>query len=503
MKHCIAELPMLTAPKPKEELIMYLYAAREAVSAVLLTKRDSQQMPIYFVSRALQAPKINYNSMEKLILALVHASRRLRRPRTSIRGQVLADFVTEKPGKDSPPTGIPVKEEIPKPWTLFTDRSSCLEGSGTALILTYLEGMEFTYALRFEINASNNEAEYEALVAGLRIAEQMGIKNLEAKVDSCLVANQINGSYVAKEQSMIQYLEKAKALISSFKKFSIEQVPRSENKKADALSKITSTSFAQLTKQVLVEVLKENSIEEKEILTVVEEEGHSWMTPLLEYLTDGTLPAERKKARAIIIKSRQYAVIGGVLYQIVSDNGKQFRDNPFKDWCDKLNIRQRFASVKHPQTNELVERANHSLGEGIKARLDEGSKNWIEEVSHVLWAHRTMIKTSNGDTSFSLTYDTKAVIPVEIGMPSLRCAEVDQILNDEALLLNLDILDEKREKAAIREAKSKAKMEKILQRQGPYEVVEALRKGEYKIRNGSGDILSRTWNVKDLKKWYL
>ncbi|GKF03317.1 reverse transcriptase domain-containing protein, partial [Tanacetum coccineum] len=100
--------------------------------------------------------------------------------------------------------------------------------------------MEFTYALRFEINASNNEAEYEALVAGLHIAEQIGIKNLEAKVDSCLVANQINGSYVAKEQSMIQYLEKAKALISSFKKFSIEQVPRSENKKADALSKITS-----------------------------------------------------------------------------------------------------------------------------------------------------------------------------------------------------------------------------------------------------------------------
>ncbi|GJS65863.1 hypothetical protein Tco_0680427 [Tanacetum coccineum] len=71
-----------------------------------------------------------------------------------------------------------------------------------------------------------------------------------------------------------------------------------------------------------------------------------------------------------------------------------------------------------------------------------------------------MIKTSNGDTPFSLTYDTKAVIPVEIGMTSLRCAEVDQIQNDEVILLNLDILEEKRERAVIRKAKSKVKREK-------------------------------------------
>nr|GEU37844.1 reverse transcriptase domain-containing protein [Tanacetum cinerariifolium] len=76
MKQCIAELPLLTTPKPKEELIMYLCAAREAVSAVLL--KDSQQMLIYFFICALQALEVNYNSMEKLILALIHASRRLR-----------------------------------------------------------------------------------------------------------------------------------------------------------------------------------------------------------------------------------------------------------------------------------------------------------------------------------------------------------------------------------------------------------------------------------------
>ncbi|GJU40282.1 reverse transcriptase domain-containing protein, partial [Tanacetum coccineum] len=68
--------------------------------------------------------------------------------------------------------------------------------------------MEFTYALRFRFDATNNKAEYEALIAGLKIAEQMGVKILQANVDSRLVANQVNGTYVAKETDMVRYLEK-------------------------------------------------------------------------------------------------------------------------------------------------------------------------------------------------------------------------------------------------------------------------------------------------------
>ncbi|GJW38900.1 hypothetical protein Tco_0064745 [Tanacetum coccineum] len=71
-----------------------------------------------------------------------------------------------------------------------------------------------------------------------------------------------------------------------------------------------------------------------------------------------------------------------------------------------------------------------------------------------------MIKSSNGVTPFSLTYGTEAVIPAEIGMPILRTMEVDVVQNDEALEINLDLLEERREQAAIRDAKSKAKMEK-------------------------------------------
>ncbi|GKD30679.1 reverse transcriptase domain-containing protein, partial [Tanacetum coccineum] len=221
------------------------------------------------------------------------------RPRASIKGQILADFIVERPEEESSDVPMTEPEEIPEPWTLFTDGSSCIDGSGAGLILTNPEGVEFTYAMRFRFEATNNEAEYEALIAGLRIAEQMGVKNLQANVDSRLVANQVNGSYVAKESGMVQYLEKVKGLTSNFKEFSIKQVPRSENKKADALSKIASTSFAHLSKQVLVEELKEKSINEKEVLAVVNEEGHTWMTPVYEYLIKEILPEDKNTSQGI------------------------------------------------------------------------------------------------------------------------------------------------------------------------------------------------------------
>ncbi|GJU26309.1 reverse transcriptase domain-containing protein [Tanacetum coccineum] len=142
MKQLIAKLPMLTAPMEKEELIMYLVVAKEVVRAILMTEREAKQMPIYFVSRALRGPELNYMSMEKLVIALVHAT----------------DFIVERPEEDSLNTPMEEKEELPEPWILFKDGSSCTDGFGAFLILTNPEGIEFTYALRFRFDATNNKA---------------------------------------------------------------------------------------------------------------------------------------------------------------------------------------------------------------------------------------------------------------------------------------------------------------------------------------------------------
>nr|GEV82118.1 reverse transcriptase domain-containing protein [Tanacetum cinerariifolium] len=228
IKKLIAELSTLIAPMEKEELIVYLAAAQEAISAVLMTKRRTKQMPVYFVSRALQVERLEDDSLVR----------------------------TTK-----------TEERLSDPWTLFTDRSSCIDGSGAGLILANPEGTEFTYALRFRFDATNNEAEYKALIAKLRIAEQLGITNLQASIDSRLVANQVNGSYIAKDSGMIQYLEK-----------------------------------------VLVEELNEKSINKAKVLEVMEEEGNTWMTLIYEYLTKKTLLAKKEKARAVRRKSRRYTI---------------------------------------------------------------------------------------------------------------------------------------------------------------------------------------------------
>ncbi|GJT26134.1 reverse transcriptase domain-containing protein [Tanacetum coccineum] len=100
------------------------------------------------------------------------------KPRVSVKGQILADFIVERLEEDSPDAPREVEEELPEPWILFTDGSSCADSSGARLILTNPEGVEFTYALRFRFETTNNEAEYKALIAGLRIAEEMGVKIL-------------------------------------------------------------------------------------------------------------------------------------------------------------------------------------------------------------------------------------------------------------------------------------------------------------------------------------
>ncbi|GKA90569.1 reverse transcriptase domain-containing protein, partial [Tanacetum coccineum] len=269
MKKSIAELPMLTAPKEKEELIMYLAATKEAIrfenqlhsngKANTCSGSASKRLKRYFSAHTIivitDQPIKQILSNPEVTGRLLKWSFELEehdihyRPRTSVKGQILADFIVERPEDDPQDTLMEDEEALPNPWILFTDGSSCIDGSEVGLIITNPKGVEFTYALRFRFDATNNEVEYEALIAGLQIAEQMGVKNLQANVDSRLVANQVNGIYIAKKPGMIKYLEKVKTLTNTFKEFSIKQVPRGENKKADALSKMASTSFAHLSKQ--------------------------------------------------------------------------------------------------------------------------------------------------------------------------------------------------------------------------------------------------------------
>ena len=143
----------------------------------------------------------------------------------------------------------------------------------------------------------------------------------------------------------------------------------------------------------------------------------------------------------------------GIPLAIISDNGRQFDSQGFREFCSNLGIKNQFLSPGHPQANGQTEVTNRTLLKIIKTKLDEAKGAWPEELPNVLWAYRTTDRTPTGETPFKLTYGTEAVIPVEVGVTSTRRATFSEEENDDKLRLNLDCLDEVREEAFCRVTK--------------------------------------------------
>ena len=123
-----------------------------------------------------------------------------------------------------------------------------------------------------------------------------------------------------------------------------------------------------------------------------------------------------------------------------------------------MGIKNQFSSPGHPQANEQTEVTNRTLLKIIKTKLDDAKGAWPEELPNVLWAYRTTTRTPTGETPFRLTYGTEAVIPVEVGITNSRQAAFSEERNEDKLRINLDCLDEVREKASSRMEKYRQKM---------------------------------------------
>ncbi|XP_071707177.1 uncharacterized protein [Rutidosis leptorrhynchoides] len=289
MKKFLKTLPTLTAPIDDEILYLYISVANEAFGSVLIAERDKIQKHVYFVSKALTGRHpvhVLTNMPVKQVLTKLEISGRLALwavelgayqisylPRSAVKGQVLANYLAEMTGE--------------------------LEGAGAGVVLESPGGEEHTYALRFNFDVTNNEAEYEALLAGLNIARKMNITKLRAFTDSQLVANQFNGSFETHDSSMQKYLQLLKELAERFEHFELAQVPRSQNKKADALSKLAALTFSHFQKQVWVEEFPSKSIDNDLMVASVVEEQPNWMEPILQYIRSDILPSDKREAHLV------------------------------------------------------------------------------------------------------------------------------------------------------------------------------------------------------------
>ncbi|XP_072056316.1 uncharacterized protein [Arachis hypogaea] len=344
-KEILAAPLVLGKPRDGEPLYLYLAITSEALAAVLVREDGKTQQPVYFISRALQGAELRYSKLEKLALALLTSSRRLKQyfqshqvvvrtdqgirqvlqkpdlagrmmtwsielsqyeiryePRQAIKAQAMADFLVEVAGDPG--------EDIGTRWKLHVDGASNQTYGGAGIILESPNGVVYEQSVRFEFPISNNQAEYEALIGGLTLATEVGAKRLEVCSDSQVVTSQVNGSYQAKDPLLQKYLEKVKSLSQKFDEVTIQHVPRERNTRADLLSKLASTKPGEGNRSLIQGMTREPAIT-LHITTL----SPSWLDPITNYLEHGQVPGDEKDAVKLRREAAKYAVIQGQLFR--------------------------------------------------------------------------------------------------------------------------------------------------------------------------------------------
>nr|AAS98502.1 putative polyprotein [Oryza sativa Japonica Group] len=333
LKRYLQSPPALISPPPGSELLLYLAASPVAVSAALVQEIESGQKPVYFVSEALQGAKTRYIEMEKLAYALVMASRKLKHyfqahkvivpsqyllgeilrgkevtgrlskwaaelspfdlhfvARSAIKSQVLADFVAE---------WTPVLAPDPEPDDQFWVMSS---------------------NARLQFDTTNNAAEYEAVLLGLRKAKALGVRRLLIRTDSKLVAGHVDKSFEAKEKGMKRYLEAIQSMEKCFTGITVEHLPRDQNEEVDTLAK-SAACGGPYSPGIFFEVLHAPSVpmDSTEVMAIDQEklgeDPYDWRTPFVKHLETGWLPVDEAEAKRLQLKATKYKMVSGQLYR--------------------------------------------------------------------------------------------------------------------------------------------------------------------------------------------
>ncbi|KAJ3685541.1 hypothetical protein LUZ61_014705 [Rhynchospora tenuis] len=228
-------------------------------------------------------------------------------PRTAYKSQILADFVVECTARSSE---LSSKDEV---WNVYVDGAASERGSGVRVEIIGPKGEKFHYAIHLTFNVSNNVAEYEALLAGLRLTEATGAKKVKIHTDSQLVVNQISGEYATTNEKLILYLEKVKAIIATFEMASVEYVPRTQNETADALSKLAKESDLDRDKPIVMLEIPSPSIDVLELGVYVTEVRDEWYTLLWDFLSHDKLPEDDKIARKVKRWALEFTIMDGNL----------------------------------------------------------------------------------------------------------------------------------------------------------------------------------------------
>ncbi|KAF8745039.1 hypothetical protein HU200_013449 [Digitaria exilis] len=488
--------PVLTAPLPGEDLLLYISATTNVVSAAIVVERDEEghlqkiQRPVYFMSEVLSDSKSRYPHVQKILYAVLMTSRKLRhyfdtykiivvtgypigeilhnqdatwriakwavelgtysiefRSRTAMKSQVLTDFISECTEHN-----LPVVTTKPEHWIMYFDGSLKLEGGGAGVLLISPRGDQLKYVLQIQFAVTNNAAEYEALLHGMKMAITLSIKRLLVYGDSMLVIKQVNKDWNRNHEDMDAYCEEVRKLEKHFLGIEFHHVERDYNVAADVLSKLGS-SRAEVPSGVFVNELSKPSISvavnsddttsAPEVMLI----DATWSAPIKDYILHDKLPAEKAEAQQIARPSRTIvgkAFRAGFYWPTALHDAEEI----FWDYCEDRSIEVSYASVAHPRANGQVERANGMLLDGLKARMERTLKKaegrWMKELFPVVWGLRSQPSKATGQSPFFLVYGSEAVLPVDVMHGAPRVEEFQEAMADEQRMLEVDTAEEVR-----------------------------------------------------------
>ncbi|XP_031124269.1 uncharacterized protein K02A2.6-like [Ipomoea triloba] len=236
------------------------------------------------------------------------------RPRAAIKGQALADFIVEctipeEPGKS---------DRKHRDWEMYNDGASSKKGCGGGAVLISLEGFKAYQAFRFKFPVSNNEAEYEALVGGLKLAKALQVSSLTIRSDSRLVVGHVNNQFETRENRMRQYKEVVQRLLADFERWELVQIPRADNGEADLLSRVTQGLEDHLgyVSQIITTVdISAPSIEREEVCAI-HSTPDEWMNEMILYKKHKTTSNDSTRARRVVNMAPSYQIIDDNLFKL-------------------------------------------------------------------------------------------------------------------------------------------------------------------------------------------
>ena len=199
-------------------------------------------------------------------------------------------------------------------WTLNVNGASRETGAGISLQLRSPTGEKIEQAIRLGFSASNNESEYEAILAEIELSATMSANKLLIRSDSQLVVGQVNEEYESRDPRMAKYASLVKQHLGILEAWNLEHITRDYDEKADVLAAIAAS--LPITETVFLPIYYQpNSLITTTRISWVDEVSPFWMDPIVQYINTGELPNERNNAHKIQIQLARFSLVNGQLFK--------------------------------------------------------------------------------------------------------------------------------------------------------------------------------------------